>query len=84
MAMSTIFVHSLSNLTGVSGSSAVAIPAKGVPASPARRLFATLVTWQQRYELRRHLLELDDRLLVDMGLTQEDARREAARPFWRE
>ena len=35
--------------------------------------------WQQRHAL----LELDDRLLADIGLTREDALREARKPFWR-
>ena len=48
------------------------------------RVYATLVAWQQRYELRRHLLELDDRLLEDMGISRERARQEAARPCWRD
>ena len=51
---------------------------------PVKRLFATLVAWQQRYELRRHLLEMDDHLLDDIGFSREDARREAARPFWKD
>ena len=48
------------------------------------RAYATLVAWQHRYELRRHLLELDDRLLEDIGLSREQARQEAAKPFWRD
>jgi len=49
-----------------------------------RRLFATVVAWQQRYELRRHLLEMDDRLLDDIGFSRARARQEAARPFWKD
>ena len=51
---------------------------------PVKRLFATIVAWQQRYELRRHLLEMDDRLLDDMGLSRVAARQEAAKPFWKD
>ena len=29
------------------------------------------------------LLELDDRLLQDIGVTREEARREARKPFWK-
>jgi len=55
--------------------------------APARRpalrsplgLFAeALVVWQQR----RALARLDDARLCDIGLSREDARREAARPVW--
>ena len=32
---------------------------------------------------RRALLRLDDHLLRDIGLSPDDARSEAAKPFWR-
>ena len=45
-----------------------------------------LLQWlAQTLALRRqraHLVVLDDRLLRDIGLTRDDARREASRPFW--
>ena len=50
---------------------------------PAKRLFAVIVAWQQRYELRRHLLEMDDRLLDDIGLSRAQAKQEAAKPIWK-
>ena len=52
--------------------------------NPLGSLYATLVAWQQRYELRQHLLELDDYLLEDIGFSRLDAKREAAKPFWRD
>ena len=52
--------------------------------NPAKRLFAAIVVWQQRYELRQHLLEVDDRLLEDMGFSRTKARQEAAKPFWKD
>jgi len=52
--------------------------------SPVKHLLATLVTWQQRYELRQHLLAMDDRLLEDIGLDRATAAREAAKPFWKD
>ena len=52
--------------------------------TPVKRLFATMVAWQQRYELRLHHLELDDRLLDDIGFSRATARREAAKPFWKD
>ena len=48
-----------------------------------RSVAETLETWQERADERRHLLELDERLLRDMGLSRYDALREAAKPFWR-
>ena len=56
----------------------------GIVGRPVKRLFATVVVWQQRYELRRHLLEMDDHLLEDMGFSRVEARQEAAKPFWKD
>ncbi|KZM47431.1 DUF1127 domain-containing protein [Labrenzia sp. OB1] len=38
--------------------------------------------WRRAARTRAQLLELSDAALVDLGLTAEDARREAERPFW--
>ena len=42
-----------------------------------------LLAWQDRDRQRRHLAELDDRLLKDIGLTSGDVARETRKPFWR-
>ncbi len=47
------------------------------------RLLDTLANWQGRVMERRHLMELDGRLLKDVGLTRADAAAEYAKPFWR-
>lgn len=39
--------------------------------------------WRQHVSERRHLLELDDHVLADFGLTRQAAVEEAAKPFWR-
>ena len=49
-----------------------------------KRLLATIVAWQQRYDLRQHLLEMDAHLLDDIGLSRAQARQEVAKPFWKE
>jgi uncharacterized protein YjiS (DUF1127 family) len=36
-----------------------------------------------RWVQRRHLQDLDDRMLSDMGLTRADVNHEAGKPFWR-
>ena len=41
-----------------------------------------LVCWSERVRQRKHLNMLDDRLLVDLGLTQNDVDRESRKPFW--
>lgn len=40
-----------------------------------------LQTWEKQLQ-RRALVELDDRLLRDMGISRDDARLEAAKRFW--
>jgi uncharacterized protein YjiS (DUF1127 family) len=65
-------------------------PDKGVRTSMAHpnfpaRLSTTIQVWIERSRQRRALGELADRndhLLADIGLSVEQARREAAEPFW--
>jgi len=46
------------------------------------RLFDQLVGWLERARQRRHLGELDDRLLRDIGLSRAEVENELSRPFW--
>ena len=67
----------------------IAVPAVLKPArlsafALVRRLGAWCVRCQQRYEQRRHLAELDERMLKDVGITPRQAERESAKPFWRD
>lgn len=46
--------------------------------------FAARVRRQlERHRTRRRLLDLDDHLLKDIGLTREQAEEMGRRPFWR-
>lgn len=45
--------------------------------------FSVLACWYDRYLQRRVLAELDARMLADIGLTPNEAAREAGKPFWR-
>lgn len=47
------------------------------------RAVAAVETWQGRRRERRQLLELDTRLLRDIGLTRVDIDLETRKPFWR-
>ena len=44
---------------------------------------AFLMVLQDRARHRRHLRELDDRLLRDVGLSRADVEHEATKPLWR-
>lgn len=46
-------------------------------------VFGKLVDWQIRANERARLVEMESHRLEDMGITREQARQEAARPFWR-
>jgi uncharacterized protein YjiS (DUF1127 family) len=52
--------------------------------SSLSRALSTLSVWRTRAEQRRRLAEMDDYLLLDMGMHRLDALREAEKPFWRE
>ncbi len=47
------------------------------------RLIETPFLWAERVSERRHLTELDDRLLKDIGLNRADVEAISTRPFWR-
>ena len=46
------------------------------------RAIELFLGWREVARQRRSLLELDERLLKDIGNTRADALREASRPFW--
>ena len=45
-------------------------------------ILLTLQMWGQRRRQRTALGDLDEHLLSDIGMTREQARCEAAKPFW--
>jgi uncharacterized protein YjiS (DUF1127 family) len=48
------------------------------------RFAATVGEWRRRARDRAELAALDERTLVDIGLTRADAEFLANKPFWRE
>jgi len=68
------FAVQASGGTGAAGRSTAGILWSGL----VRRLGDAVARWRQRRDLR----ELSDDQLRDIGVTRQDARREAARPFW--
>ena len=47
------------------------------------RLFGKLIVWNERQRQRHQLRDLDDRDLLDIGLTRSEVEREYRKPFWR-
>jgi uncharacterized protein YjiS (DUF1127 family) len=45
-------------------------------------LFHLLSTWCDRARERRHLLQLGDEMLKDIGVSRVDVEREYSKPFW--
>jgi uncharacterized protein YjiS (DUF1127 family) len=39
-------------------------------------------TWIERHRQRNALLELNDAMLKDIGVSRADAEREGSKPFW--
>ena len=55
------------------------------PAAPGRllpNLLSRFRGWRERARGRHLLLQLDDRMLRDVGLTRLDVDRECAKHFW--
>ena len=46
------------------------------------RLFDRALAWLDHTRQRRHLGELDDRLLRDIGVSRAEVEHEISRPFW--
>jgi uncharacterized protein YjiS (DUF1127 family) len=57
------------------------------PLPPLSRLLVTLAltvaAWELRHRTRKHLADLPEQMLRDIGLNPNDAAIEAEKPFWR-
>lgn len=55
------------------------------PTAPHRllpHLLSRFLSWRERARSRDLLLQLDDRMLRDVGLSRSDVDRECAKHFW--
>lgn len=59
----------------LNGPLAIRVPTPGA-------IVETFRFWLERNEERRRLMDLDERMLRDIGMTRGQATREAAKPFW--
>ena len=53
-----------------------------VPLRLPRLPLPPLARWRRIRRERQQLLDLDEHMLRDVGLTRAQARQEASRPFW--
>jgi uncharacterized protein YjiS (DUF1127 family) len=59
------------------------VPA-AAPWTSAVALAEGVLGWFERTRQRRHLGELSDHMLKDIGLSRADVEVEVAKPFWRQ
>ena len=69
------------NTSDKSGSAFIA-PSRGQANGFVTRLSDVLISWLDRSRQRRHLAELDDRMLRDIGLSRGEVETEVSRRFW--
>ena len=55
----------------------------GEVAAVINQIFETPFVWAERASERRHLAQLDDHLLKDIGVSRADLDAVTTRPFWR-
>jgi uncharacterized protein YjiS (DUF1127 family) len=55
----------------------------GEVAAVVDRIFEAPFLWAERAAERRHLAELDDHLLRDIGLNRAEVEAASTKPFWR-
>lgn len=48
-----------------------------------RRWLSAMVAMHERWRQRQALMELDDRMLADIGITRDEVRGEVGKPFWK-
>ena len=57
---------------------------RAAPSTSAAAVIEGVLAWVERARQRRHLGELSDHMLKDIGLSRADVEAEVAKPFWRQ
>lgn len=68
---------------GSATSSSNDLARSGLPTTPRVRWILALARMHDRWRQRQAMRELDERLLRDIGITREQAIKEAQKPFWK-
>lgn len=71
------------NTTDKSGSGLFNASQRKATVSVTARVLDIALGWMDRARQRRHLAELDDRLLRDIGISRAEVEAEMSRPVWR-
>ena len=58
-------------------------PAYWTDRSRPSRWFSAIFAMHERWRQRQALMELDDRMLADIGITRDELMAEVTKPFWR-
>ena len=58
-------------------------PVPFVPQGWFAQSFEQVLVWLERTRQRRHLQQLSDHMLKDIGLGRADVEAEISKPFWR-
>jgi uncharacterized protein YjiS (DUF1127 family) len=67
----------------LSSSRPVARSAERVAGDRLVQAYERVLSWLERVHQRRHLAQLSDHMLKDIGLTRADVEAEMSKPFWR-
>jgi uncharacterized protein YjiS (DUF1127 family) len=67
----------------LSSSRPVARSAERVAGDRLVQAYEQVLSWLERVHQRRHLAQLSDHMLKDIGLTRADVEAELSKPFWR-
>ena len=71
-----------SNRPATSQEHSASRPVTAVLAEQFFKALGVLFEWHERARDRRRLLELDDRMLRDIGLSSADVEHEISKKFW--